>query len=326
VSDLDQEKVEETLKLFNPLYDDLNMLGTFSERKPLLAHYTSVQNLESILRHRQLWFSNPLLMNDRSELTFGMNSGMPLFLDSEEIKEACGTEHRLERVREALQHFFKYYDGQHVLDTYVTCFSEHESDDHDGLLSMWRAYGANGNGVALVFDTSKIPPLEEFPIVLAPVVYLRPGERDAHLRSYIKAVADILRTHAIADEYVYLIAHAYFERLKLFSLFTKHHGFKEEREWRAVYMPERDKMSVFGKMIDYHIGARGVEPKLKVNFDELTQHFGEEFTLNKIIHQILIGPTIAGGIQRGSMLKLLSKLDYPDLVERCVYSDIPFRG
>jgi hypothetical protein len=326
VTDLDQTKVEETLKLFGPLYDDLGGLGTFAERKPLLAHYTSVQTLENILRHRQLWFSNPLLMNDRSELTFGLNAGMSLFLNSDEIKKACGTGDRLELVNGALHHFFKYYDDQHVLDTYVACFSEHQAGDDDGLLSMWRAYGANGNGVALVFDTSKIPPLDEFPVILAPVAYLRPVDRDAHLRKYITSVADIVRAHKIPDEYIYLVAHAYFERLKLFSLFTKHHGFKEEQEWRAVYMPERDEASIFRQMIDYHIGTRGVEPKLKLKFDELRSHFGEEFTLNNIIHQILVGPTIAGGIQRSSMLKLLSKLEYPALIDRCIYSNIPFRG
>lgn len=326
MTDLDQAKVEETLQLFKSLYDDLSLLETFAEKKPLLAHYSTVQTLESILRNRELWFSNPLLMNDRSELTFGLHAGMALFLGSEEIRAACETPHRLELVRGALQHYIGYYDDQHVLDTYVGCFSEHSVDNSDGLLSMWRAYGANGNGVAIVFDTSKIPPLDGFPLILAPVAYLKPAERDVHLRKYIVAVADIIKGNRIPDEYIHLVAHAYFERLKLFSLFTKHHGFKEEQEWRAVYMPERDGSDIFGAMIDYQIGPRGVEPKLKINLDALKTHFGEEFTLNNIINQILIGPTIAGGIQRGSMRKLLVKLGYSDMVDRCVYSDIPFRG
>jgi hypothetical protein len=29
-----------------------------------------------------------------------------------------------------------------------------------------------------------------------------------------------------------------FERFKLFALCTKHYGFSEEKEWRAVYMPD----------------------------------------------------------------------------------------
>ena len=32
----------------------------------------------------------------------------------------------------------------------------------------------------------------------------------------------------------------YFQRLKLFAIFTKHPGFKEENEWRVMYMRDRD--------------------------------------------------------------------------------------
>ena len=39
---------------------------------------------------------------------------------------------------------------------------------------------------------------------------------------------------------LYIPAHYFFERLKLFALFTKHPGFKEEREWRVAYLPDRD--------------------------------------------------------------------------------------
>jgi hypothetical protein len=27
----------------------------------------------------------------------------------------------------------------------------------------------------------------------------------------------------------------------MFALFTKHHGFKEEKEWRIVYHPDNDR-------------------------------------------------------------------------------------
>ena len=45
-----------------------------------------------------------------------------------------------------------------MIDTYVFCLSEHAKDDTDGLLSMWRGYGGNGNGAAIVFDAGKLRP------------------------------------------------------------------------------------------------------------------------------------------------------------------------
>ncbi len=39
---------------------------------------------------------------------------------------------------------------------HITCFSEYESGDNVGLLSMWRGYGEDGEGAAIVFDTAKL--------------------------------------------------------------------------------------------------------------------------------------------------------------------------
>ena len=54
--------------LFQPLYDDLRGDDSFPTRRPLLAHYTSVTVLEAILRNNDVWFSNPLFMNDMEDV------------------------------------------------------------------------------------------------------------------------------------------------------------------------------------------------------------------------------------------------------------------
>jgi hypothetical protein len=41
----------------------------------LLAHYTSIDVIEKILRSEEIWFSNPLFMNDLDEMRFGMLEG-----------------------------------------------------------------------------------------------------------------------------------------------------------------------------------------------------------------------------------------------------------
>jgi hypothetical protein len=49
----------EVSQLFLPLWADLRPEDAFQNKKPLLAHYTTIQVLEKILTSNELWFSNP---------------------------------------------------------------------------------------------------------------------------------------------------------------------------------------------------------------------------------------------------------------------------
>jgi hypothetical protein len=95
-------------------------------------------------------------MNDSEELRFGIQEGAAEFYRSEAIRNACGNTQNHERLLSNFQDILTNYDSEHVLNTYVLCFSEHAAEDSDGLLSMWRGYGNGGSGAALVIDTGKI--------------------------------------------------------------------------------------------------------------------------------------------------------------------------
>lgn len=60
----------EIVQAFSPLYDDVKEADQFYVKKPLLAHYTSLSTLEKILETDEIWFSNPLFMNDLEEVRF----------------------------------------------------------------------------------------------------------------------------------------------------------------------------------------------------------------------------------------------------------------
>ncbi len=75
----------EVLKLFEPLFNEPHPENAFHVKKPLLAHYTTIQVLEKILTTNELWFSNPLFMNDLEELRFGVLEGNALVMQSEEV-------------------------------------------------------------------------------------------------------------------------------------------------------------------------------------------------------------------------------------------------
>lgn len=317
---------QEIFKLFDPLFADLKGNDSFPAKRSLLAHYTSIATLEAILRNNEVWLSNPLFMNDLEEVRFGIHTGARLFFGSSEIESACRSKQRLDLLKSAFSYYFNKFDSEHVLDTYVFCLSEHEMNDTDGRLSMWRGYGGYGNGASIVFDTAKIDAREESPLVIARVHYGTAQARENWLQWCIAELAGIITKSDISDDKLWIASYCFFERLKLFAIFTKHLGFLEENEWRVVYMPDRDNAKVFGKMFSYWVGPRGVEPKLKLKIEAIPGMPETNLGLSEIVERIILGPSLSSTLARNSFLKMLDALGRSDLKDRIKSSTIPFRA
>lgn len=313
-------------QLFLSLFADIRPEDGFFARKPLLAHYTSINVLEKMLRDNEIWFSNPLFMNDFEEVRFVINEASILVRDSTEITSACGSLERAKLFRNSFQFYVDRFADQHLIDTYVFCLSLHETNDKDGLLSMWRGYGGNGSGVAIVFDSGKFEHRPESPIIIAEVTYSSSNERVEWIKGLLNRVAAIISTGSIPDNKLHVAAHYLFERLKIYSLFTKHHGFKEEKEWRVVYLKERDDQNRLASMYHYFIGPRGVEPKLKLKISPIEGLTTVDLSLDKIVDRIILGPSISNPLATASILKMLESLNKKELKERVCGSTIPFRA
>ena len=157
-------------KLAELLYKEVDPSDEIPNASPLLAHYTSLQNLENIVRNREVWLSSPLYMNDHEEVRFGVNASVEIVLKSEEIKTALRTDERRKSFYDAFIRYDNAYRNDEVLDLYVMCFSLHSTSETDGKLSMWRGYGQNGKGCALIFDTAKLCATEDGPLVIPPKI------------------------------------------------------------------------------------------------------------------------------------------------------------
>src|SRR5579883_1243988 len=138
VADMDDQLIWNALL---PLFEDFNGPHTFPQKRPLLAHYTSIATLERIMATNEVWFSNPLFMNDVEELRFGMMQGFQKFSSDSRISEACGSKERASKLIQSFNFYFESFSNEHALDVYVFCLSEHDGQNTDGLLSMWRGYG-----------------------------------------------------------------------------------------------------------------------------------------------------------------------------------------
>lgn len=311
------DKKKDLLKQeFLPLFDN----GPTSVDPPKLAHYTTITALEGIMRTKQIWFSNPLFMNDIEELRFGLQEGVRLFFNNDAINEACGSKERFNK----LAHTFSYFAEmrEYDLDVYVLCLSEHDGND-DGLLSMWRAYGDNGSGAALVIDPKQIGNTHTSPIFLSKVKYYSPEERLELIGSKLNQFTYLLRPLKLDDNSLWLAAAIIFECITLLALITKHHGFKEEREWRLIYIKERSIMDDFWSMLHYTTTNKSkLEPKLKLKLEPIG---GLNFALDNIVDRILLGPINAHHTIKSTVIRMLELVGLNDIKHKVKVSRIPYR-
>lgn len=312
-------------KAIQELLEGSKAESSFPDYRPLLAHYTSIKTLESILRGGEIWLSNPLFMNDLEEVSFGINNGVQAILQSSEIKSALSKEDgQYERFISTIRFFYKQFSEEHVMDTYVFCTSEHDPADKNGRLSMWRGYGTDGAGASIIFDTSRIPPIHGSPLKIDRVKYGTQEERRNWINDIILVFAKNFDGVILTDDQRLDAAFFLFERIKWLALFSKDKAFDEECEWRVVFSRGYHPYPAIESLLSYAITNRGVEPKLKLRLplDGVTD---PTLTLQSIISLIIVGPAHASALSVNTIKRMVQAIASPDLAERVVGSAIPYR-
>jgi hypothetical protein len=316
---------EAKIRLFDPIFSRFDSTARLANDPPLLAHYTSIKVMENILQNSEVWFSNPLFMNDLQEMRFGLNLGSSLFSNAELLKRAAISDARAALLQQAFSHYYQSFDNQDAFDTYVFCLSEHDKSHTDGLLSMWRGYGQHGSGVAIVFDTAKITMVPTSPLIISKVSYGSNEDRSSELEQLLRQWAEICAQANLAEDKLHLAAHAAFTLIKTFALATKHKGFSEEAEWRVIYYPERDRAGALKNSLGYHIGERGVEPKLKYPIGHIAGVSAPDLALDRLMHSIILGPSVSSPLAKRSIQRMLENIDRSQLTARLRTSGIPLR-
>ena len=113
----------------------------------------------------------------------------------------------------------------------------------------------------------------------------------------------------------------------------KHKAFKEEHEWRLIYIPLfDDEDSSHAKNFTHLIKNKTIQPKLKI---KLTLKYGallisespdEIFDKNFIIEHILLGPSHASQLSREATKHMLRALGKQVLIKKLRISKIPYRA
>jgi hypothetical protein len=254
------------------------------------VHYTTATAALSIINSKRIWMRNALCMSDYREVQHGYNILRGFF--SNETNKSAFTDALDSCVPgaagEAIALFNQWWSNLQ-LSTYVASISEHDAkEDLHGRLSMWRAFGGNTARVALVVNIPWVGHVAQaLRLLFSPVAY--PTEAEAHsplhqATANIKAHNEFLRS---VDRQ--MVVGSVLSMLVIGVTCLKHEGFREEREWRAIYLPHNLPSPLMESSTEVIGGVPQVIYKVPLDVSVSPALSGLEFS--SIFDRLIIGPS-----------------------------------
>ncbi|MGO6781513.1 DUF2971 domain-containing protein [Rhizobium ruizarguesonis] len=294
-----------------------------------LVHYTTAENALNILKG-EVWLRNTRVMNDVAEVQYGAS------LIERAIEPGSSSE-----VEPALRRLGNLLDRAHpglsdevyanfrrnlwnlVHRTYVTCLSVHHPEkEENGRLSMWRAYTGNYAGVALVLNPAPFTQMIEDPSFFSvPVSYATEQELQQKL---IKASVDVEQSLSlVAEQPRYLIAWYFGTLLRKIATASKHHGFREEEEWRVMHTRYVDPPDGLRYELATVRGIPQLITKLSIRADGPFAEKG--ITIPNLVRQVIIGPTNYPYVVAEAVQAAMETAGIVDAASKIHISQIPLR-
>jgi hypothetical protein len=171
----------------------------------------------------------------------------------------------------------------------------------------------------------RIADLPSSPFSVCKIMYASNSERTKILETTLDKWATIVADMKLKDEHLYFPAYRAFHIIKFLALICKHTGFSEEKEWRVIYDSDLDPNGVLKQYLSYHIGDRGVEPKLKYKIGYLAGVTAEDMSLERLLDRIILGPSVSSPLAVKSVERMLESVGKPHLKAMIKASGIPLR-
>lgn len=270
--------------------ENLNYFTTQSPQKSLY-HYTSLDGFTGIIDSRNMWASNPLYLNDSTELLLAqslMRESITARLNSK-IKAPVNKE-----ILEQMDYWLSLGTiNNHLI--FVISFSE-----KGNLLSQWRGYTQKNRGVSFGFTPRDIDFLA--------------GSQSYRL---LKCVYDYVDQNKIVEDVIDAIliycresspdakkhqSQSYFtcleecsELVLISSVLIKHSSFSEECEWRLVSPISR---ITNDPTVKYRVGDSALIP-----YREFPIALNSENSIQ--FEKVFVGPTVSMNLSQTSVANFL---------------------
>lgn len=294
------------------------------KKKKRFVHYTSAEAALGIINSKRIWMRNTNCMADYLEVQHGHEILVRFFSDAAKKKAFVDA---LDisvpgAANEAIKLFDQWWDDIRF-SSYITSLSEHEDkEDQHGRLSMWRAFGGNAARVAIIF---RIPGIargaEALNLLFSPVTYLTEKEMQNQMTRVTKSIRDNKVFLQSVDRQ--FIVGSVFHMLVTGVACLKHEGFREEREWRAVYSPNRNPSNLMKSSIKVIGGVPQLVYELPL--DETVSKSLADLDFARLFDRLIIGPTQYAQPIYSAFVEALTRAGVPDADKLVVASGIPIR-
>jgi len=288
-------------------------------------HYTSADAALKIIATKRVWMRNTNAMSDYREVQHGFDILNKFFRDpSKQAQFVAALDECVPGAANSAIQLFNQHWNTIRWHTYVASISEHESkEDLHGRLSMWRAFGGNSARVGIVLNIPGAEVAGALKIIFSPILYLDDHEADEvvpNIISNINAKKDFLKAVPLQT-----IVHQVFATLLVGVTCVKHEGFREEREWRAIYLPNIAPSDLIESSIET---IAGVPQKIyKLPLDETIPNAPPELEFSKVFDRLIIGPSQYPWPMYNAFVEALIKagVDATTAKDKVRVSEIPIR-
>jgi hypothetical protein len=186
---------------------------------------------------------------------------------------------------------------------------------------MWRAFGS-GVRVAIVI---KVPKVSQGSLALSllfsPVAYL--SEEEVHA-----VIQEVIQNIGANCNFLRSVNRDVVVRTVLYMLVAgvtclKHEGFREEREWRALYIPKLQPSPLMESSTEVVSGV----PQLiyKMPLDASVSSDLADLDFYRIFDRLIIGPSSYPWVSFEAFTRELTKAGIPPAPEQVWNSNIPLR-
>ena len=285
-------------KTFSHFFRDIDKLidTNINIENKYIYHYTDLNGFLGIFNSKSLWASNAFYLNDVSEVEYGLNLSKEPF---DKIFSSLNNN----RVKDALDGFINNFSEIFKKSNlFLLSFCE----DGD-LLSQWRGYSQNDEGVSLGFDKKTLRELQY--IYLKRIIYDENIQKEILMRLF--NILDNIISHYEKNREIFIrYLNLWITEFTKILLTFKDKSFYEEKEWRIIYNYDEDNRE--DKEIKFRIRKNYLLPYVKVG----------EIDLNMLIKQIIFGPSSKDSTFAKSINYYLNINNYR---KKIIYSKIPIR-
>jgi hypothetical protein len=295
-------------------------------REPRFVHYTTGEAALNIIKTKRVWTRNTICMTDYREVHHGFAMFNSFFLNDQNKNDfiaaidLCAPGSAVEAMT-----LFNTWLRDIELNTYVASLSEHDDkEDIHGRLSMWRAFGGSGAGrVAFVLNVPRFSgAAANMNIMFSPVTYWEESEVHKELRLVIENVrnnVEFLKSRGRQPVINYI-----FHMLVSGVTCSKHPGFREEREWRAIYSPNRSP----SPLLESSTRVIGGVPQIvyEVPLDGTKSPALADLDLFGMLDRVILGPSPYPWVMHLAFVEALKAAGVADANNRVWASGIPIRA